>query len=90
MAWVYILYSPLIDKFYVGATNDIDDRLLRHNQGRSKATKAGRPWLLKYVEQYATKALACKRETEIKKMKSREYIEMLINSSHKESESQEV
>jgi hypothetical protein len=38
---VYILQSDLNCRFYVGSTADHEDRLKRHNQGRSKYTKSG-------------------------------------------------
>jgi putative endonuclease len=56
----------------------MDDRLLRHNSGRSKYTKFGVPWQLVYLEEFKNKTEAYRRELEIKKKKSRNYIERLI------------
>ena len=78
MAHVYILYSQTIDTYYVGSTINLEDRLLRHNAGRSKYTKRGIPWTLVYAKEYATKAEACREEYRIKAEKSRKYIEQLI------------
>lgn len=78
MYYVYILYSKSRDRFYTGHANDVGDRFIRHNQGRSKATKTGRPWRLVYAEQYGTRSKAVQRETQIKNMKSRKYIMELI------------
>ncbi|EZH73903.1 excinuclease ABC subunit C [Aquimarina atlantica] len=78
---VYILFSETIDMYYVGHTANIKDRLVRHNQGRSKSTKRGIPWRLMYSESFKTKPEAYQREMQIKKKKSRKYIENLINSS---------
>jgi len=33
MYYIYILYSPSSDKYYVGYTNDYNRRLLEHNEG---------------------------------------------------------
>lgn len=74
MYYVYILYSKSRDRFYTGHCEDLGDRFIRHNQGRSKATKAGRPWRLVHAEQFRTRAEAVSRENQIKSMKSREYI----------------
>jgi len=74
MYYVYILYSKTIDRFYTGQTDDVGDRFLRHNQGRSKATKPGVPWVLVHVEAFRSRSSAVKRESEIKSKKSREYI----------------
>ncbi len=77
---VYILFSTSQNKYYIGHTSDMNDRLTRHNQGRSKSTKSGSPWIVVYTEEYETKSEAYKRETEIKKKKSRRYIEQLLDS----------
>ena len=78
MAWVYILYSKKIDKYYVGACMDLRRRLYEHNLGHSKFTSTGTPWDLVYQEEFKDLSLAKRREALIKKMKSRKYIEGLI------------
>ena len=79
---VYILYSPSADQYYIGHTENIEDRLFRHNNSGSKSTKKTNDWKLVYTELFATKAEANRRELEIKKKKSRKYIEWLVNSSN--------
>ena len=76
--YVYILYSDSRGKYYIGSCEDIEKRLLRHNQGATKSTKSGRPWRVVYHEFYENKTEALKRELYIKKMTSRIYIENLI------------
>jgi putative endonuclease len=78
MAWVYILYSKKIDKYYVGACTDLDRRLYEHNLGHSKFTSTGVPWELVYKEEWVDLVSAKQRELKIKKMKSRAYIQDLI------------
>ena len=78
MAHVYILYSQTIDTYYVGSTGNLEDRMIRHNAGRSIYTKTGIPWTLVYAKEYATKAEACREEYRIKAEKSRKYIEQLV------------
>jgi putative endonuclease len=79
MKWyVYILYSTKIDMYYVGSTDDRQWRLERHNLGWGRYTKQDIPWEMVYYEVYDTKSEALKREREIKKKKSRLYIERLI------------
>jgi len=80
MWFVYILYSEKIDKYYVGITDNLEWRLERHNAGWGKYTKRGIPWKLIYNEKYNRKSEALNREKEIKKKKSRKYIEYLINT----------
>ncbi len=83
--YTYILYSDKKDKFYVGYTSDIDKRLDKHNSGSSRSTKDGIPWKLVYFEEFETKSEAIKREIQIKRMKSRKYIESLIVNSRRSS-----
>ena len=78
MAFVYILYSAKLDKYYVGACTNLERRLYEHNIGHSKFTSTGIPWELKYTETFASLPEAKKREKEIKNRKSRIYIESLI------------
>ena len=68
-----------IDKYYVGYTDDLEWRLERHNSGWGKYTKRGVPWELTYIESFQSKSEAIKREREIKRKKSRKYIEGLIS-----------
>jgi putative endonuclease len=76
---VYILHSEKINRYYIGVTDNLTWRLERHNQGWGRYTKRGIPWKLVYTESFAQKTDALKREKEIKRMKSRKYIESLIN-----------
>jgi putative endonuclease len=80
--YVYILYSASLEKYYTGSCEDLSIRLNnQHNRGRVISTKAGIPWILKYTEAFETRSEAVKRENQIKKKKSRTYIELLISSS---------
>ena len=78
MFTVYILYSENVSQYYVGHTNNLEERLLRHNSGRSKSTKKGKPWKVMHTEEFYTRSEAMLREKEIKQMKSRIYIEDLV------------
>ncbi len=78
---VYIIYSAILDKYYVGYSEDILQRLEQHNSGISDFTAKANDWLLKYSVPFASRTDAMKREAEIKKKKSRKYIEWLISSS---------
>jgi putative endonuclease len=81
MYFVYILYSVKLDRYYVGSTGNLEDRLKRHNSGRSTYTKPGIPWKLVYSKQYQTRSEAYSAEQYIKSQKSRMYIERLIENS---------
>jgi putative endonuclease len=77
---VYILYSATLNKYYIGHTRQLDDRLFRHTNSGSKSTKAANDWQLLYSETYPTRSDAMKRESYIKKQKSRQFIESLLKS----------
>ncbi|MFN4235385.1 MAG: GIY-YIG nuclease family protein [Bacteroidia bacterium] len=79
---VYILYSSLKDKYYIGYTSDeIDERIRKHNTNHKGFTGGAGDWELKYSEVLTTKEEAKKREIQIKKWKSRKLIELLISKS---------
>ena len=76
---LYILQSEKTTKYYIGSTGNLQDRFTRHNSGRSKATKAGIPWLLVYTEDFDSRSEAIKRENEIKAWKSHTRIAQMIS-----------
>ncbi len=80
--YIYILYSAKLDKYYTGSSEDVSTRLNeQHNRAGVISTKTGVPWVLKHMEEFETRTEAVHREYEIKKKKSRKYIEWLISSS---------
>ena len=66
--FVYILYSDSIDSFYKGQTNDIVQRLLRHNAGYEKYTQIGIPWILIWTKNFETRSEAVILETKLKNL----------------------
>ncbi|MBP6687236.1 MAG: GIY-YIG nuclease family protein [Lacibacter sp.] len=80
VSYCYILYSAKLNKYYVGSTSDMERRFNDHNRGKEKFTSTGMPWKLVYSEPFDELAMARRRELEIKKKKSRKYIEQLISS----------
>ncbi|WP_252736384.1 GIY-YIG nuclease family protein, partial [Maribacter dokdonensis] len=76
----YIIYSKTLNCYYVGSTENIDTRLLRHNNGNgSSYTKKASDWVLKWQRNFKTRSEAVSFELLIKKKKSRKYIEYLIS-----------
>jgi putative endonuclease len=75
---VYILYSETLDKYYVGQTENLDQRLKSHAMKISTYTSRADDWRLVYTEGYGTRQEALKRERAIKAKKSRSYIDWLI------------
>ena len=78
---IYIIFSEKWNQFYVGCSVDEVSRLEEHNAGKNKSTRGGAPWEIKFTETFETMTLARKRESEIKRKKSRKYLEWLISSS---------
>lgn len=83
MFYTYILKSEKSGRYYVGHTSDLEERLSYHNSGKVKATRNKGPWEAVYYETFKTKTEANRRELEIKKKKSRKYIEFLIDNKRK-------
>jgi putative endonuclease len=78
--YVYILQSLKDFSFYVGQCDDLDYRMSKHADGMSKYTSSKRPLRLVYFETFNSRSDAIITEKEIKKMKSRIYIEQLISN----------
>ena len=78
MFFTYILFSESINKYYVGHTEDLNDRLKRHNAGNGKFTKRGVPWELKWSFESSTRSEAIILEKKIKKRGSKRFLEDVI------------
>lgn len=78
--YVYILQSMKDGSYYVGQCEDLDARMSKHFDGMSKYTANKRPLRLRYFEMLPTRTDAIKREKEIKRKKSRKYIDALIEN----------
>jgi putative endonuclease len=68
MYFVYILFSKKLNRFYKGQTNNIHERLVRHNSGSEKYTKGGTPWELVCVVEKQTRSEAMILEKKLKNM----------------------
>ncbi len=62
MYYAYILESLRDETHYFGSSADVEARLREHNAGRSRYTKGHRPYKVLYIEEFETRAEACKRE----------------------------
>ncbi|MHB0756871.1 GIY-YIG nuclease family protein [Polaribacter sp. M15] len=77
--FLYILYSKNLDKYYVGVSVNIEERLQRHLSNHKGFTSRAKDWQIVYFEKYENRLLALKREKRIKNWKSRKMIEKLID-----------
>ena len=78
---VYILFSEEHDKYYVGQTDDLERRLLQHNElSENSFTSRYRPWALALAIEVPDRTIAIKMERFIKKQKSKKYLSEVIAS----------
>jgi putative endonuclease len=71
---VYILWSSSIQKFYIGQTQDLVNRLVEHNAGEGRFTNLGKPWVLIYQQACATRSEAVALEKKIKSRGARRFL----------------
>ena len=78
MFYVYILQSEKTRQYYIGQTNNIEARLLRHNSGFEKFTQKGIPWTLLWKTEKPTRREALLLESKLKNL-TRRRLENFIN-----------
>ena len=76
--YVYVLWSEILQKRYIGSTGNLNLRIAQHNRGCSRFTKSGIPWQLVYKEEYTTKTEARKRENFLKSGAGRNFLDQLL------------
>jgi putative endonuclease len=75
MYTVYVLFSKKFNKIYIGYTNDLENRIISHNElGKKGWALRFRPWTLVHSEEFNTKAEALLKEKQLKSGKGREWI----------------
>ena len=74
---VYILFSPAHDRYYIGQTQDMAERISRHNEGYEKATSPFAPWIIVGTIPKTTRTEAMLLERKIKNLK-RERLQQFI------------
>ena len=82
MHYLYIIYSRSIDKYYVGETPDIKNRVEQHNKHYFKKgfTKSAEDWEIVLSKKCTSKNDAVYIEKFIKRMKSRKFIEKILKN----------
>ena len=78
MFFVYVLFSEILHKRYVGSSKDVNKRLIEHNSGKSKFTKTGIPWRIVYTESFQSNSEARKREKFLKSGQGRKFLDKTI------------
>ena len=81
MFYTYILFSDTINKFYVGASENPEERLKKHNAKNKGFTNQTSDWQIVFLKSFDTKSEALAYEKQIKNWKSAIKIQKLISSS---------
>ena len=66
MYYLYLIVSSKTGVLYIGYTNDIKKRIVKHNTNKNFSTKNKGPWVLAYCEMYKSKKDAQTREYRLK------------------------
>ena len=75
--YVYILYSQAFGKYYIGQTNNINDRLNRHNSGYEKATSPYIPWKLLWFTEKSNREEAMLLEKKLKNLSQKRILQFI-------------
>ena len=74
MFLTYILKSKIFSKTYVGHTNNIEKRLIEHNNEKNVFSKRYKPWVIIYKESFNSLEESVKREKYFKSAAGRRWI----------------
>ena len=72
--FTYVIQSIPHETCYIGQTNDLTDRVLRHNQNRNKYTKGKGPWVIIFYRTFNTRAEAVLLERKLKAFKRKDLL----------------
>ncbi|WP_231367659.1 GIY-YIG nuclease family protein [Gillisia sp. JM1] len=78
MFLVYIIYSSKFDRYYIGMTENVNRRLLEHNNGKNISTKAFVPWDIVNIETFDSRFAARVREKYLKSAAGRRWRKLNI------------
>lgn len=81
MHYVYIIYSSVLKRKYIGSTANLRERIKRHNSRRSVFTSKGEFWRLIYYEAFVSKKDAEAEGKFLKSGKGRERMKYLLKNS---------
>jgi putative endonuclease len=81
MFYTYVLLSQKDNKYYIGQTNDVKARFLRHQKGMVKSTKNRRPLNLLFFESFESRAEAMKHEKFLKSGAGHNYIKQKLEGT---------
>jgi len=62
MLYVYILLNEAKTRTYTGVSDDVEQRLKEHNEGKVKSSRPYRPYRVIYTEEFQTLSEARQKE----------------------------
>ena len=81
---VYVLLSLKDNKFYIGFTTDLRQRLTDHFHGKSESTNPRRSFILIYCEYFFSKKDAYNRENYLKTSTGKRMLKLISKESLKD------
>ena len=81
MFFVYVLHSVKFEKFYIGLTSNLEDRIRTHNESLVKSTKAFVPWVIIHIEEFKTRQDVRVREKYLKSAAGRSWRKIIWGCS---------
>jgi putative endonuclease len=81
MYYVYVLLSNKDHNFYIGFTENVEQRLDEHNAGKNVSTKLRRPFKLIYCEGHTSKSDALRRESYFKTSKGKTTLKQILKDA---------
>lgn len=81
MYYVYVLLSLSDKKFYIGYTENVQNRLQKHNEGGVPSTAKRRPLKLVFYETYINKGDALRRESYFKTDAGKKTLRLMIRET---------
>ena len=85
MHHVYVLFSEKDQKFYIGYSMNLNQRIKQHKYGKVPSTNGRRPLKLIYYESFINKMDALRRERYLKSTKGRNMLHQLLRKTLEES-----
>ena len=75
--YVYAIKSVVTNYIYVGLTNNIHRRILEHNNGENRSTKAYKPFTIVYSESFNDRKTTRLKEKYLKSGVGKEFLKKI-------------
>ena len=74
MTWVYILKSEKTEKYYIGSSHDVDNRLKEHNSGKNYIPEITKTDEIGFKKLFPSNIDAMRMENKLKKCKNKRFL----------------